>query len=147
MTPAERATIETQIERCLRRGELSDAWAHLQRLRKAFPHDAGLAVRLTHLELSLDPEERRSSMTTGLEPAAPTSPILEAESLAGAGKYREAIAIYRSLLLERPDGELFKERLAELFQLAQVSTPHRQRPTPTRILEDLLKRIASRKRT
>jgi hypothetical protein len=70
----------------------------------------------------------------------------EAESLAAKGKYKEAIAIYRALLKDRPDWDLVKERLAELFQLAQVAAPNKTSVDQAGALKHLLDRINTRKR-
>jgi len=147
MSPEERSALESQAERHLRRGEISDAWAKLQKIAEQFPEDTALAERLAQLEQSLDPTERRRVASSKVEIAgAHKSPMHEAEALAAAGKYAEAITIYRRLLSDRPDWDLVKERLAELFQLAQVTTS--TRPTVNRqdVLEHLLERISSRKR-
>ena len=147
MTPVERSTLETQVERHVRRGELPEAWAALQQLCSAFPEDAALAARLHQLEQGLDPAERRRVATAKVESTGShKSPMHEAEALAAAGRYKDAITIYRALLVQRPDWELVKERLAELFQLAQVAEPHRQPVNRARLLEHLLERISSRKR-
>jgi hypothetical protein len=56
--------------------------------------------------------------------------------------------MYRKLLVERPDSELIRERLTELFALAQAG----QAPPPPvqksleAVLNDLLSRIGDRKR-
>lgn len=148
MTDAERAALESQVERHVRRGELSEAWATLQKLAAAFPEDAALATRLSQLEESLDPMERRRVAVTRVEiTGAHKTPMHQAEALAAAGKYAEAIAIYRQLLADRPDWELVKERLAELFQLAQVAHPARHPVNREAVLEHLLDRISSRRRT
>lgn len=147
MTPVERSSLETQVERHVRRGELAEAWASIQRLCAAFPEDAALAERLAQLGQGLDPAERRRVATAHPEPTgSPKSPMHQAEALAAAGHYKDAIGIYRGLLAQRPDWELVKERLAELFQLAQVAEPHRQPVNRERLLEHLLARISSRKR-
>ena len=147
MTPVERSTLESQVERHVRRGELSEAWAALAKLSAAFPEDTALAERLAQLEQGLDPAERRRVAMTRSEPTAKhKTPMHEAEALAAAGKYKEAITIYRALLASRPDWDLVKERLAELFQLAQVAAPHRQPVNREKVLEHLLERISTRKR-
>jgi len=111
------------------------------------PRDAALAERLSQLEQGLDPSERRRVATSKVESTGShQSPMHEAESLAAAGRYKDAITIYRTLLVQRPDWELVKERLAELFQLAQVAEPKRQPVNRARLLEHLLERISSRKR-
>lgn len=148
MTPAERSTLETQIDRHVRRGELAEAWAALQQLCAAFPEDANLAQRLVELEQGLDPAERRRAAVAKVETTGSfKSPMHEAEAHAAAGRYKDAIALYRGLLTERPDWELVKERLAELFQLAQVAAPQRRQPVNREsILLHLLERILARKR-
>lgn len=147
MTPSERAALETQLDRHVRRGELPAARAALERLCLAFPEDQALADRLTQLEADLDPSERRPVALGGIEPTGRhKTPMHEAEALAAKGKYKEAIAIYRALLKARPDWELVQERLAELFQLAQVAAPNRTSVNQAAALEHLLERITSRKR-
>lgn len=148
MTPEERTSLETRVERHVRRGELSEARAVLERLCLAFPEDVALADRLGTIEQDLDPSERRHVALGG--PVEPTgkhkTPMHEAEALAAAGKYKEAIAIYRALLNQRPEWDLVKERLAELFQLAQVVAPNRAGANREGALEHLLDRITTRKR-
>lgn len=147
MTPEERQAVESQVERHLRRGELSEAWAKLERLVSECPDDPALAARLAQLEESLDPSERHRVALTRAEPTGGhKSPMHRAEALAAAGKYTEAIGIYRALLASRPDWDLVKERLAELFQLAQVAEPKRTPVNREGLLEHLLERISTRKR-
>ncbi|MDP3156774.1 MAG: tetratricopeptide repeat protein [Archangium sp.] len=147
MTQDERVQLETQVERHVRRGELSEARALLERLCSAFPEDALLADRLVQLEQGLDPAERRRVAMSRIEPTGKhKTPMHEAEALAAGGKYKEAILIYRQLLEARPDWELVKERLAELFQLAQVAAPNRGGLNHEGTLEHLLDRITTRKR-
>jgi Flp pilus assembly protein TadD len=147
MTQEERQAVETNVDRHLRRGELPEAWAALHQLVVAFPEDAAVAARLAQLEESLDPMERQRVAPTRAEPTGGhKSPMHQAESLAAAGRYKEAIAIYRALLASRPDWELVKERLAELFQLAQVAEPKRTPVNREGLLEHLLERINARKR-
>ena len=147
MTQEERAQLETRVERHVRRGELSEARAGLERLCMAFPEDALLADRLVQLEQGLDPAERRRVATGRVEPTGNhKTPMHEAEALAAAGKYKAAIFIYRQLLKTQPDWDLVKERLAELFQLAQIAAPHRGGLNHEGALEHLLDRISTRKR-
>lgn len=147
MTPEERAQLDSQVERHVRRGELSEARATLERLCAAYPDDAALAEKLEQLEQGLDPAERRRVAMTRSEPTGKHStPMHRAEALAAAGKYKEAITIYRELLTQRPDWDLVKDRLAELFQLAQVAAPNRQGMNREGVLEHLLDRISTRKR-
>lgn len=147
MTPEERTSLETQAERHLRRGELAEAYAVLSKLAAAFPDEPELALRVEQLEQSLDPAEQRRVAMTRPEPTGRhKTPMHEAESLAAKGRYKEAITIYRALLAQRPDWDLVKERLAELFELAQVAAPHKPPPNREGVLEHLLGRISTRKR-
>ena len=147
MTPEERSKLDSQAERHLRRGELSEARAVLDRLCTEFPDDTALAEKLAQLEQGLDPAERRRVAMTRSEPTGNHStPMHRAEALAAAGKYKEAITIYRELLTQRPDWDLVKDRLAELFQLAQVAAPNRHTVNREGVLEHLLDRISTRKR-
>lgn len=147
MTPEERTSLETQAERHLRRGELADAYAVLAKLAAAFPEEPELALRLEQLELSLDPAEQRLVAMARPEPTGShKTPMHEAESLAAKGRYKEAITIYRALLTQRPDWVLVKERLDELFELAQVAAPNRTTVNRAGVLEHLLERISTRKR-
>ena len=148
MTPEERTALETQIERHVRRGELGQAYAALQRLSDAFPDELALTQRLAQVEASLDPAERRRVPVPISEPSGVhKSPMHQAEAFAAAGRYRDAIGIYRALLQSRPDWDLVKERLAELFQLAQVADPPRPPVNRENVLGHLLERITSRKRS
>lgn len=147
MTPEERQAVESQVERHLRRGELSEAWSRLQALVAEHPDDPALAARLAQLEESLDPSERHRVALARVEPTGGhKSPMHQAEALAAAGKYAEAITIYRELLASRPDWDLVKERLAELFQLAQVAGPRRTPVNREGLFQHLLQRISTRKR-
>lgn len=152
MSPEERAAIEKQIERHLKRGDVFEACVQLQALVEAFPGEAALSERLIHLEGSLDPTERRRvSLIKPDSTGNHRSPVSQAEALAATGKYREAIELYRGLLAERPDWELVRERITELELLQQLAHPH-EPPPPTRdektesVLEGLLDRISTRKR-
>lgn len=150
MSPDERATLEHQIERHLKRGEMGDAFAKVHQLADAFPDDIALAGRLVELENSLEPSERRALAAKRHESTgAHKSPVSQAEALAASGKYAEAITIYRQLLAARPEWDLVKERLTELFQLAQVASPLKPASGVNRegVLEHLLDRINQRKRT
>lgn len=147
MTPEERTSLETQAERHLRRGELADAYAVLSKLSAVFPDEPELALRVEQLEQSLDPAEQRRVAMTRPEPTGKhKTPMHEAESLAAKGRYKEAITIYRGLLAQRPDWDLVKERLAELFELAQVAAPNKPSVDQKGVLEHLLDRISTRKR-
>ena len=151
MSPLEREALEAKAERSLRRGELSEAFGIYKQLTTAFPADAALQRRVAELKESLQPAELmnpksnfRSESTAG----TPASPFDAAEVFASKGDYPAAIAIYRKLMAERPDSELIRERLTELFQLAQAGQAP---PAPVKkpldaVLADLLSRISDRKR-
>lgn len=155
MTPAARAELEARAERCLRRGEMDEALAHLETLARDFPEDTVLATRLAHLRESLQPQELQTAKARFREEHAPMghgSPMQEGERLFALGDYAGAAAAYRRALQERPDNELIRERLLELYQLAQ-SAPHKASPTdkalpkePVHRLNALLDRVAARRR-
>ncbi|MBL9039175.1 MAG: hypothetical protein JNG84_11705 [Archangium sp.] len=149
MTDTERSEIEAQAERALRRGELSHAFTLFRQLTAAFPDDAALRTRVDELEGSLQPAELMSAKANfRAEPSGPpTSAVDDAEQRAARGDYAGAIAVYRRLLTERPDSQLLRERLSELFQLAQAR-PSAPRPrTREAMLSELLDRVGSRKRS
>lgn len=157
MTPAppvapDRQALESRAERCLRRGELSEAFALFRELVASYPHDAALRRRVEELEGSLQPAELMSAKANfRAEPeGAPRSATEEAERLAAAGDYGGAIGAYRKMLAQRPDNELVKERLNELFDLARASSsPRPSAPGHRReaMLGDILSRIGARRRT
>jgi hypothetical protein len=131
MTPDERTEAEARADRALRRGELSSALALYQAISDAFPGDDVIAQKLAGIRESLQPHELSHAKSRApAEPApAPSGSVQEAEALAAKGDYAAAVAIYRRAVAERPDSDLFKERLAELFQLAQSIAP-RNTPAP-----------------
>ncbi len=149
MMPDERRALEATAERHLRRGELREAVAVLHHLVQALPDDAALAERLAQLEENLQPAELMSPKAAlRSDPKTAPSPMHDAEALASRGDFAGAITIYRRLLEQNPAADLVRERLAELFQLAQARSP--QRPTASsraQVLEHLLERIATRRRT
>lgn len=153
MSPLEREALEAKAERSLRRGELSEAFTIYRQLAKAFPSDESLTRKIVELQENLQPAELmnpksnfRSESTAG----TPTSPTDAAEQCASRGDYSGAITIYRRLAAERPDSELIRERLTELFQLAQAGrTPPDSTGTKKpldAVLNDLLSRIGDRRR-
>ncbi len=150
MTPEDRKSVEGRADRALRRGELSEAFALFQELEQAFPDDAGLRAKITNLKESLQPAELFNTRSNfKAEPAvAPTSESEAAERLVASGDYAGAIATYRRLLVDRPDNELIRDRLAELFTHARA-VPRPSRPEQRReaVLGDLLSRIGARRRT
>lgn len=152
MSPADRETLETRAERSLRRGELSEAFALYRELVAAFPEDQALRRRVSELEASLQPAELLSAKANFAPEAEgpPRSATEDAERMAAAGDYAGAIAAYRRLLTGRPDNELVKERLTELFDLARAaglprpSAPGRSREA---LLGEFLSRIDARRRS
>lgn len=155
MTSAARAELEARAERCLRRGELDEALAHFETLVREYPEDATLSARLAQLRETLQPMELQSVKARFREehaPLGPPSPMQEGERLFALGDYAGAAAAYRRALQERPDNELIKERLFELYHLAQA-TPQQSSPTdkalpkePVHRLNALLDRVAARRR-
>ena len=153
MTPEERKALEQRAASATRRGELADAFEALKQLASAFPDEPGFQNRLAELQSTLQPSELMNPKARApLEKRAPSSLTDQAELFAAQGQYAMAISIYRQLLAQQPEGELIKERLAELFQLAQASDPRPSAPRPQTpvdpktALEDLLERIGTRKR-
>lgn len=157
MTPEARATTEIRAERCVRRGEWSEALALFEQLARAFPGDPTIERKLTQVRENVAPEELQRAALAARQPRAEDlpagqSPEAEGERLFAIGDYAGAAAAYRRALKEKPHSELIRERLVELFQLAQVA-PRRASPTdavlpvdPEDKLRALLDRIASRKR-
>ena len=157
MTPEARAEMVAHAERALRRGELTEALSLFEKLCRTFPQDPALALKLTTVREMLQPEEiqalRSSATPLPRERIAqgPSSPVAEGERLFALGDYVGAAAAYRRALQERPDSELIRERLVELFQLAQ--TLPSQSPTDRKLPQQveplllaLLDRVASRRR-
>jgi predicted negative regulator of RcsB-dependent stress response len=154
MSPAQRAELESRAEKLVRRGDMAEALSLLGTLAAAFPEDAALAQRISHLSDALQPSEllnpraRTSEPEPGFRPATPEQ---EGERLFALGDCAGAMAAYRRALKERPDSELVRERLEELFRLAQAaprhSTTDRALPSdPAERLGALLDRIAARRR-
>lgn len=162
MTPDQRTDAEAKADRAVRRGELATALSLYQAIVKAFPSDAVIAKKLKRVEEMLQPTELTSSkVRQAAEGPPPSHPMEQAEAFANAGRYAEAIALYRKLLAEKPESVLLKERLGELFDLAQAQagparpSPHSSAPQQSRegeerapgdVLSSLLGRISSRKR-
>ena len=146
MTPEDRAQLEAAIDRHLRRGELSEAWAALSKLSDAFPGDAASAARIKHLEESLEPSEWRKMTMARVDRSALKTPMHLAEEAAAQGRFTEALELYPALLDLNPHQELIKERLAELYQLARVAAPKKPGVDRLGVLEHLLERISSRRR-
>jgi tetratricopeptide (TPR) repeat protein len=146
MTPGERQELEHKAERSLRRGELREALALFRQLAQAFPGDAQLASRLAQVEGNLQSGELTSGKNVfrAEAPGTFTSPTHEAEALASRGDFAGAVSIYRKVLAANPAAELVKERLTELFQLAQARTGPRA-VNKEQLLQHLLERVLARK--
>lgn len=156
MTQDERDTLEAKADRSMRRGELSAALKIYQQLGAAFPTDQALHEKLKNLQDNLQPMELTSAKSRFTpDPSAPRpghgNPLDEAEAFAAKGKYAEAIALYRKALAAKPDSDLLKERVAELFQLSQASAsppkPKALARSPELQLSELLDRIATRRKS
>lgn len=147
MTPEQRVALEQRAERSIRRGDLADALRCLGTVARAFPNDQALKERLEQIEGSLQPQELVNASTTWhSEPSSLSATGAQrAEALASRGDFIGAVSVYRTLARENPSSELIRERLAELFQLAQAKA-HRPALAKQQLLEHLLERIASRRR-
>lgn len=143
-------------DRALRRGDMSEAVRLFEEALRAAPQDEGIQRKLANVRENLQPSELQSVMFT--PPPAPAelpplavTPEQEGERLFALGDYVGAAAAYRRALRDKPDSELIRERLVELFQLAQAAPRHQ--PTeqklpasPEEKLKALLDRISARKK-
>lgn len=135
---------------------MAEAVGILRVLVQAFPDDEALSRRLVDLAEALQPSELTHPKAQagggggGPNAGSPDSPEQEGERLFGEGDYAGAIAAYRRALQLRPDSELVRERLEELFTLARtrpVQPPApRHRPGTADFLKGLLERVAARRR-
>ena len=119
---------------------MAGALAVFQALQQAFPDDEAVARKIATLSESLQPAELFNPKARTAEPssgARETTPEQEGERLFALGDHTGALAAYRQALKERPDNELVRERLGELFQLVQGASakapahPSPQSPAPT----------------
>ncbi|MFY1827919.1 hypothetical protein ACN47A_18510 [Myxococcus fulvus] len=156
MNPAARVEMEARADRALRRGELVEALDLYEALILAFPGDGLLADKLANLRESLQPLELQKLEASRPPeepelPLGPSSPAQEGERLFALGDYVGAAAAYRRAVQERPDNELFKERLLEVYRMAkemplQSPTDKALPKAPQPRLQALLDRVASRRR-
>jgi tetratricopeptide (TPR) repeat protein len=150
MDLSEREVTEAKADRAMRRGELSTALELFQQLVAQFPDDAGLKRKLSGLKENLQPMElvsAKSRFTPEPAPVAGANPLDEAEVLASRGDHAGAIALYRKALAEKPDSELLKERLTELFRLVQAQAPRAPVVRSKEVvLSEWLDRISLRKK-
>jgi len=146
--------MEARADRCVRRGEFAEALDLYQALLQQFPEDEGLQRKLANLSDSLQPNELQSGKAPRKESSGPlprSGPEQEGERLFTLGDYAGAAAAYRRALQERPDSQLVRERLEEIFRLAQSlpSSSPTDKPLPRdpeEKLRALLDRISARRR-
>lgn len=146
MSPGERPEAEARADRLIRRGEMAEAVGILRGLVQAFPDDEALSRRLADLAEALQPSEltHPKAQVGSVDRSNSGTPEQEGERLFAQGDYAGAITAYRRALQLRPDNELVRERLEELFTLAQTRPP--QRPGTADLLKGLLERVAARRR-
>lgn len=152
-----RAEMVAHAERALRRGELSEALSLYEALCQTFPGDESLSLRLANVREMLQPQELQTlrALQASAQPEAipqgPSSPVAEGERLFVLGDYAGAAAAYRRAFQERPENELIRERLVELYRLARALPVHsptdRKLPRQAEpLLNALLDRLAARRR-
>ncbi len=146
---------------------MAEAVAVLRGLLQQFPDDQALAQRLMDLAETLQPSELqhpKARAASSLDDADAGStggsretPEQAGERLFALGDHAGAMAAYRQALQQRPDSELVRERLEEIFRVAQsapstkpVSLPPRpqvaSRGSAEALLKSLLERVAARRR-
>ncbi len=149
MTADERSQHEARADRAVKRGEMAEALEALRRLRAAFPDDARYAERLQEIETSVAPGE----LTRPRPNDAATTRQAEAEALLSEGDPVGALNLYRQLVAEQSGNELFRERLAEIFDLVSARRPSGRpgagapREARAAALEELLGRVLRRRRS
>lgn len=157
MSSAQTEQLVARAERCLRRGEMAEALRLFEDALRESPGDEGILRKLAHLRESLQPSELQSVMFTPPPIPLPErsvgvlSPEQEGERLFAVGDYVGAAAAYRRALRDRPDSELIRERLVELFNLAQAApqpkpSDGRLPADPEARLKALLERISNRRK-
>jgi hypothetical protein len=130
MSPEELATQEAKADRFLKRGDFLRALAVLKGIVAEHPERSDLSERVQLIAESLHPSELQhaSAPMPEIDVAPPTSPEEEGERLFQKGDYAGAAMAYRRALEAKPTSELIKERLVELFQLAQAQHGNRNKP-------------------
>jgi len=159
MSDAATAELVSQADRARRRGEMSEAVRLYEQALAQTPDDETLQRKLAHVRENLQPSELAALQQAALAASvqrpvpqlAPSTPEQEGERLFSLGDFAGAAAAYRRALRDKPDSELIRERLVELFQLAQAaprnSTTDKALPRdPQQRLQALLDRIAARKK-
>lgn len=160
MTSDAPSSQEAEAERFVRRGELLKALTLYRQLAAAQPNRQDLLLRMRQLAESMDPAELRAAQGHAADraPAPTATPEEEGERLFQLGDFGGAAAAYRRALEAKPESTLIRERLVELFQLAQAqhgrattarpkAAPPSTRPLdPEALLRALLGRIAERRR-
>lgn len=120
MTPDQRVEMEARVDRAVRRGDLSQAREDLVVLLESFPDDARLRDRLEAFESTALPGELRPSRPATPSEAPSEAPEVLAERLVQEGDLPGALAAYRQAVTHHPENELFRERLAELFEQVRM---------------------------
>ena len=114
--------MEARVDRAVRRGDLSQARADLVELLESFPDDARLKSRLEAFESTALPGELLPPRPAAAPAPAslPESPEVIAEQRVQAGDLAGALAAYRQAVKDHPENDLFRERLAELFEQVRM---------------------------
>ncbi|MDQ3265978.1 MAG: tetratricopeptide repeat protein [Myxococcota bacterium] len=160
MSAPEIQELVSQADRARRRGEMSEAVRLYEQVLAQDPGDEAVQRKLANVRENLQPSELAAlqlarATAASTEPSAPQlrpmTPEQEGERLFALGDFAGAAAAYRRALRDKPDSELIRERLVELFQLAQAaprnSTTDQALPRdPTQKLQALLDRISARKK-
>ncbi len=149
----------SQADRARRRGEMSEAVRLYEQALAQDPGDEVVQRKLANVRENLQPSELAAlqlarATASAAEPPPPLKPMTpeqEGERLFALGDFGGAAAAYRRALRDKPDSELIRERLVELFQLAQAaprnsSTDQALPKDPTLKLQALLDRISARKK-
>jgi len=152
MTSDARAEMESRAERCVRRGDFAQALGLYRALADAFPQEAALFDRIAQIEENLQPAELLSPKARTVSAEMPALSLeQEGERLFASGDVLGAAAAYRRAVEAKPDNQLLRERLVEIFQLAQqrgsppkVHSP--PRPSKEEALAALLERVLARRR-
>ncbi len=149
-------TLAVEAERAVRRGDLKEALALFRQLLAQAPDSSALRARIAAVESLVQPKEL-SAGRPALPPPGSLNferpPTLEqvAEALFDRGDLAGAAATYERILKARPEHQLAHERLLEL-RAAAATLPERRPPSQAlprdkvRLLEELLARVASRRR-
>ncbi len=157
--PEDANELRSEAERRVKRGELREALALYERVLEMDPADAAALSRVKTLNEMIAGDGSQTPMRAASTEPAPMAQTAEqrAEAQMQRGDLRGALATYGELLRIRPDHQLARERHAEIEALLRASdraaaapraAPVAERPglPKERILEELLRRIAERRR-